>query len=211
MQRLGVCVCVCAHRAGEDMEEYLIESFQLMQQELEHRHIHDGTAALAILLDTASNLIHCANAGDSRAILCKHGGGENGDEAVIVALSDDHKPESQRERERIRQAGGFVTESKRVNGVLALSRALGDCDLQPLVYYKPDILTVPYGDDADFIIIGCDGLWDVASNEDAVRIVKATTTAQDAAFKLRDHAFMMGSTDNISVIVIRFDTRGSRE
>jgi len=184
-----------------------MESFTTMQHELERRHVTDGTAALVVLIDTDARVIHCANAGDSRAILYRRSG--DGHDGTVVALSEDHKPENHRERARIRDAGGFVTESKRVNGVLALSRALGDCDLQPLVSYVPDITSQPLGDDVDFVVLGCDGLWDVATNEEAAALVKTTRSAQEAALKLRDHAFMMGSTDNVSVVVIRFDTSPS--
>lgn len=58
-----------------------------------------------------------ANAGDSRAVACING--------ETVPLSRDHKPTLKDERKRIEAAGGFV-EYKRVNGNLALSRALGD-------------------------------------------------------------------------------------
>lgn len=67
--------------------------------------------------------IYCANAGDSRSVLC--------DEARTVALSEDHKPTNEEENRRITSAGGFVSFG-RTNGVLSLSRALGDFD------YKTD-------------------------------------------------------------------------
>jgi serine/threonine protein phosphatase PrpC len=59
-----------------------------------------------------------ANAGDSRAVLCRGG--------RAIALTEDHKPFQDREMERIRKAGGFVTEQGRVNGNLNLSRSIGD-------------------------------------------------------------------------------------
>ena len=62
-------------------------------------------------------MIYCGNAGDSRAVACVAG--------RAVSLSYDHKPSIQAERERIISAGGWV-DWNRVNGNLALSRALGD-------------------------------------------------------------------------------------
>lgn len=59
-----------------------------------------------------------ANAGDSRGVGCTKAKG-------TLALSYDHKPENKEEQLRIEAAGGFV-EANRVNGNLALSRALGD-------------------------------------------------------------------------------------
>lgn len=61
--------------------------------------------------------ILCANAGDSRSVLSKKG--------KCKDLSIDHKPDNPGEKRRIERANGFVQES-RVNGMLALSRAIGD-------------------------------------------------------------------------------------
>jgi serine/threonine protein phosphatase PrpC len=63
------------------------------------------------------NKLVVANAGDSRAVLCRRG--------QAVEMSRDHKPMDEDERARIQKAGGFVQEG-RVNGSLALSRAIGD-------------------------------------------------------------------------------------
>ena len=74
-----------------------------------------GTTATVVLI-TRTQMI-CANAGDSRTVLCKGG--------RAVNMSEDHKPENSGELSRIQRSGGFVEEG-RVNGMLALSRALGD-------------------------------------------------------------------------------------
>ena len=75
-----------------------------------------GCTATVILV-TSTEII-CANAGDSRTVMSKAGG-------RAVDMSQDHKPDDEKERNRIYRAGGFVEEG-RVNGMLALSRALGD-------------------------------------------------------------------------------------
>ncbi len=48
------------------------------------------------------NELWVANAGDSRAVLCRKG--------QALALSEDHKPQSEAERNRITAAGGFVSD-----------------------------------------------------------------------------------------------------
>ena len=63
-------------------------------------------------------MLYIANAGDSRAVLCRAG--------TAIPLSLDHKPAQMRERRRILNAGGFVNNVGRVNGNLNLSRSLGD-------------------------------------------------------------------------------------
>ena len=76
------------------------------------------TSVVAVL---HGSTLYCANAGDSRCVLCR--GGE------AVDMSMDHKPQLDSERQRILKAGGFVSDG-RVNGSLALSRAIGDLEFK---------------------------------------------------------------------------------
>lgn len=117
----------------------------------------------SVLLVTRTD-IYCANAGDSRTVLCKKGKAKD--------LSEDHKPDLPSERNRIERANGYV-EEKRVNGMLALSRALGDFEyksnplLKPqdqIVTAFPEITIEKLTNDCDFIICACDGIWDCMSS-----------------------------------------------
>lgn len=74
-----------------------------------------GSTAVVVLIK--DNRLYCANAGDSRAVACING--------KVETLSMDHKPNNEAESKRINEGGGWV-EFNRVNGNLALSRALGD-------------------------------------------------------------------------------------
>jgi adenylate cyclase len=178
------------------MEDLFTDSFRFVQMELTKHAVNDGTAANIVFL--TPQCIHVANAGDSRTILIR----EENEQLIPIPLSKDHKPENSDERARIEAQGGFVTESKRVNGVLALSRALGDCDLQPPITCDPVLTTTQITPQDRWIVMGCDGLWDIVSNEQVADLLKNAQTAKDAAICLRDCAFTLGSTDNISVIVI---------
>lgn len=80
-----------------------------------------GCTATVVLVTPME--IYCANAGDSRTVMCEKG--------VAIDLSKDHKPDLNEERNRIMKAGGEVIEG-RVNGMLALSRAIGDFDYKPI-------------------------------------------------------------------------------
>ena len=91
----------------------------------------DGSTACAcaVIGDEAGyEKIICANAGDSRAIVVKKNGS-------FVALSDDHKPDRNDETKRINDLGGKVIHwgRWRVEGVLAVSRSVGDARLKPYV------------------------------------------------------------------------------
>lgn len=167
--------------------------FRYFQNELALRHVSDGTAVNIVYI--RKHVLYVANAGDSRSILFR----ENG----AFPLSVDHKPENPDERKRVEDAGGVVTESKRVNGTLALSRAIGDCDMQPPLTFEPVVTTTHLSATDRFIIIACDGLWDVVSNEKAIQLIEKCATAKEAAVLLRDFAYTLGSSDNISVIVVK--------
>lgn len=130
-----------------------------------------GSTAVVVLV-TPSHIL-CANTGDSRALLRRVG--------RTLPLSFDHKPSEVPERLRINDFGGFV-KGKRVNGDLAVSRAFGDFVYKDngdqhgqytsrfaskqKVTVTPDFVVYPRNDAEDeFIILACDGIWDVASNK----------------------------------------------
>lgn len=110
--------------------------------------------------------------GDSRAIASVRGS--------VQQLSFDHKPNNEGETRRIVAAGGWV-EFNRVNGNLALSRALGDFVFkknekkraeEQIVTALPDVEVRELTDDHEFIVIACDGIWDVLSNEEVLEFVR---------------------------------------
>eukprot|EP01071_Lankesteria_metandrocarpae_P012526 Lankesteria_metandrocarpae@DN6005_c0_g1_i1.p1 len=117
-----------------------------------------GCTALVVLID--NNRLVIANAGDSRCVLCRG--------STAIDLSLDHKPHLPSERSRIYSAGGFL-QMGRVNGNLNLSRAIGDLvykqdpnlpQEKQIVISLPDVRIVPIQDDDQFIVIGCDGIWE---------------------------------------------------
>lgn len=122
-----------------------------------------------------------------------------------MRISVDHIPILPEEEARIEQHGGFVSTDGRVNGILAVARALGDVFLQPMVSPEPFVYSAELNPRDEFLILACDGLWDVFEDQDAVDFVRPLIdTPQVAASRLRDAAFTRGSTDNISVIVVSF-------
>lgn len=159
---------------------------------------------LARPLDPASiglpfrRVLYTANVGDARAVLSRGG--------RAVRLTYDHKGSDAQETARIKEAGGFVMNN-RVNGVLAVTRSLGDTSMKEFVVGKPFTTETTLTDDDAFLIVACDGLWDVTSDQEAVDIVRAIDDAQDAARALLKHALANFSTDNTSVMVIRFNAK----
>ena len=116
-------------------------------------------------------------------------------------MSVDHKGSTKEEITRIQSIGGFVTEKGRVMGDLAVARSLGDCNLSPYVSYKPYINEISLTNDDEFLIVCCDGVFDVFEDQEVVDFVLAAPRDLSAAM-LRDYAYMAGSSDNISAVVV---------
>lgn len=117
----------------------------------------------------------------------------------------------QDERKRIESMGGCVVHfgAWRVNGSLSVSRAIGDADHKPYVWGQPDTSTFDLDGLEDFILLACDGLWDVVSRQRVVEIVTShvrDTGSRDGVAKaLVDEAKISGSSDNITVVLVFLD------
>lgn len=111
----------------------------------------------AKILESASRqrVLYTANVGDARIVLCRNG--------KALRLSYDHKGSDDNEGKRIANAGGLVLNN-RVNGVLAVTRALGDAYMKDLVTGHPYTTeTVIQPDIDEFLILACDGVSDTAN------------------------------------------------
>jgi len=139
-------------------------------------------------------VLYTANVGDARAVLCRGG--------KAVRLTYDHKGSDKQEAKRIMDAGGFVMNN-RVNGVLAVTRSLGDSSMKEFVVGSPFTTETELGEDDEFLVIACDGLWDVAEDQKVVDLVRQMD-AQEAAKYLLKYALEHFTTDNVTVLVIRF-------
>lgn len=180
-----------ARRAEADL---IRDAYLAVDTHLVERRIRAGTCAVQLYLLGARFL--AANAGDSRAVI---GTGEG-----VAVLTEDHKPGVPAERSRIEALGGSVRVFgvPRVEGVLAISRALGDSCLKPYVIAEPRIEEGGLGRENDFAVLACDGVWDVLTPEEVMEAVRRKEDPQKAAEELTRMALDHGSTDNITVIVL---------
>lgn len=159
-----------------DLSKALIDTYLACDEKLLVDPIlkndHSGCTATSILLSKKQNLLVCGNSGDSRTVLSIDG--------FAKSLSFDHKPTLVSEKSRIMAAGGFV-EMDRVNGNLALSRALGDFEFksndtltaeEQVVTCVPDIVEHSINYDKDeFIVLACDGIWDCLTSQECVDLI----------------------------------------
>lgn len=159
---------------------------------------------------TASHrrVLYTANVGDLRIVIYRGG--------TPYRLTYDHKASDASEAGRVRDLGGLVLKN-RVNGVLAVTRSLGDSYLKSLVTGKPFTTSTEITPDDEFLILACDGLWDVVSDAAACRLVHDVFERQRhdrqpydpavAAKKLCQFAIDKASTDNVTVMVVKLDLR----
>ncbi|XP_020245011.1 probable protein phosphatase 2C 49 [Asparagus officinalis] len=126
-------------------------------------HLLGSTAVTAVV---GPHRLMVANCGDSRAVLSRAG--------VAIPMSFDHKPDRPNEMARIRSAGGWVLylNGARVCGILAMSRALGDMSLKPVVISEPEIRIMDRNPKDECLVIASDGLWDVMSNATACNLAR---------------------------------------
>jgi protein phosphatase PTC2/3 len=161
--------------ANGSYAEAIRKSFLALDADmLNDREVRDELAgSTGIVCLVRNQRIYCANAGDSRAVASVAG--------VVEQLSFDHKPSLATEKERIVAAGGWV-DWNRVNGNLALSRALGDFVFkknerksaeEQIVTANPDVIEKELTTDHEFLVIACDGIWDVLTNQEVVNFVRA--------------------------------------
>lgn len=165
----------------------------------------DGTTATFLVVVPHLKGFFLSNTGDSRAVLMRRP-----DEAI--ALHRIHSPDMPTEKERLLKSGATVkyhAGAWRVNSMLALSRAVGDAQLKSVgVVADPDVSFHEVDASKDeYIVLATDGLWDVLSEQEAYLEVKYHAESerhcmQATAEKLARKAYELGSTDNISVVLL---------
>jgi len=161
-----------------------------------------GSTAICALIQ--ENMLYIAWLGDSQATLVRNG--------MPVKVVDAHKPNRDDERARIEGLGGTIMHwgTWRVNGQLAVSRAIGDGEYKPFISADPDVTTIEMIDREEFIIVACDGLWDTVSPEEATDLVfdhleenkSNGGDVENISSMLATIAKEKGSSDNITVIII---------
>ena len=184
-----------------------------------------GSTCLVVVRYLAAGNKKCIqviNLGDSRLVLCRNG--------LAMPLTRDHKPYWPYEKHRIDRVNEQWGTKQKIHhdgadwriGDLSVSRAFGDLDNTPFVVHKPDIFEYVLSYKDEFLIMACDGVWDVLENHEAVNFVrdclydnhtefydiphkypsKGLVRESNLALKLATYVIARGSTDNVSIIII---------
>jgi serine/threonine protein phosphatase PrpC len=114
------------------------------------KRLNDGTTAVVAAIH--GRRVFVANAGDSRGIIIQKGG-------KVFVMSIDHKPDREDEELRIKRLGGKVIHwgRWRVEGILAVSRAIGDISLQPYVTCEPEVVEKDITYEDEYLVLASDG------------------------------------------------------
>eukprot|EP01017_Pseudomicrothorax_dubius_P028512 TRINITY_DN3388_c0_g1_i4.p1 TRINITY_DN3388_c0_g1~~TRINITY_DN3388_c0_g1_i4.p1 ORF type:complete len:642 (+),score=110.25 TRINITY_DN3388_c0_g1_i4:89-2014(+) len=196
----------------------------------------EKAGSCAIVVMVVDDWCHVANVGDSRAVMSMEGG------TKVAQLSRDHRPLEDSEFTRIIDAGGFVHQMptpagsggldgsfvmagpyRVFPGRLSVSRTFGDVEAKRpefggkpnVVIATPDVEDFKLGSEHDFIVLACDGIFDVLSSEEVIRTV--WETARDHVAKnihdlcaaavenILRFAFARKANDNLTVSIIALD------
>ncbi|OMJ66866.1 hypothetical protein SteCoe_36151 [Stentor coeruleus] len=206
------------------IEKSYINTIKLIEDQLENEGIDSmfsGTTVVSVIV--LSNIIICANIGDSRAVLGK----KINNNWDYDDLSKDHKPELTLERERIENSGGRIMPYFSVTGLpvgpqrvwlkdvnipgLAMSRSLGDNIAGSVgVCSDPEFSSHALKKEDKFMIIASDGLWEFITSKEAVEIVGKLSDEGNshlACDKLVSEAVKRwsrndGTVDDITILVV---------
>ncbi|CAN1295002.1 Probable protein phosphatase 2C 77 [Linum perenne] len=167
---------------------YLVTDTQFLSQ-----GIRSGACAASVVLKNGE--LHIGNVGDCRVVLSRNG--------VATPLTVDHRLNCRDdERLRIQNSGGYV-HCGRVQGSLAVSRAIGDIHLKEWVISEPEISKIELSPDCQFLIMASDGLWDKVNEQEAVdEVSRHYNCVMESCKKLLQLAFSRGNLDDATVMVV---------
>ena len=184
--------------------------------------LNDKSGSCAVVTVIADKTVYIANIGDSRAIMSSYYGKE------VTQITKDHKPQVKSEKKRIKEykVNSFNTLYRVLPGNLSVSRTIGDASSKVpflggklgVIISTPEIYKIKLEESKhDFILMGCDGIYDKLDNEDLVRGIWSTLDYKESFGNnvneqggiCADMAIKMAmnnkSKDNVSAIIIGFN------
>ncbi|CAN4075687.1 unnamed protein product [Withania somnifera] len=212
----------------QTLKESFLKAYKVMDKELRSYTNIDcfcsGTTAVTLIKQGQDLVI--GNVGDSRAVL---GTRDKDGSLIAVQLTVDLKPNIPAEAERIRKSRGRVfalrdePEVARVwlpnsdSPGLAMARAFGDFCLKDFgLISVPEISYRRLTEKDEFIVLATDGIWDVLSNDEVVKIVASASSRSFAARSLVESAVRAWRTkyptskiDDCAVVCLFLDSNSN--
>ena len=194
---------------SKDLSASVYSACKSMDDEIFKMILKGGSTAVLALIQKHRGIF--VSIGDSQVVLSIKGQARD-----LCAI---HKPEDVGERLRIEGCNGVVMNG-RIFGMLGVSRAFGDNDFKTskgefakkftgdLVTCEPDVVTVELTSEEEFCVLACDGVFDVMTPQEVVNFTRQRLMegrdVPTAAKELTDYARRLGSTDNVSAIIVAF-------
>lgn len=189
-----------------------------------------GSCALVVIL--IEDICYVANVGDSRALLSEECS------SIVRQLSKDHRPDDESEKNRVQKAGGsvYITKYHDLNtnkeesgparilpGKLSVSRSFGDVHAkvpklggnEKVLIALPEVRSFKIKDSTDFIVLGCDGIFEKMSNIDVIHSIWSMARENSIAPDIHEHCgrcvdmilkncLKIGAGDNLTLILLSF-------
>ncbi|KAI9760628.1 MAG: cysteinyl-tRNA synthetase [Geoglossum simile] len=156
--------------------------------------LNSGGVATVLFLQNME--LYVANVGDLQAMLIHSEGGYR-------IVSRKHDPADHSERQRIQEAGGYVSRHGKLNDALDVSRAFGYIKMMPAVMAAPYISHITLKEQDEMVLIGSRELWEYLSPDVVMDVARSERgDLMRAAQKLRDLAIAFGATGKIMVMMI---------
>lgn len=208
--------------------DQILKIYDQVQNEIIHhpQQIGNGCGSTCLVVVRYMNknkeCVQVVNLGDCRTVLSRRG--------IAQPLSKDHKPIWPDEKKRINEINKKYGTKQKIHFDcgdfrildLSVSKSFGDLEAMPYLTHKPDNFYYTLKPFDEFIIIACDGLWDVLQSHEAVNFVRDHYVNNDVKFyqiqgyspfdikyqdnniakKLADYAIARGSTDNVSIMIV---------
>ncbi len=193
---------------NKDLAAAATRSFDVREQRMNSAHrgstvaqvltqedINSGGVATILYLSNSDLFV--ANVGDAQALLIQAN-------AQWKWLTRKHDPANEpRERERIRDAGGYVSRQGKLNDVLEVSRAFGYFQMMPSVIAAPHTIQLKLSDSDELIILASKEFWEYVTPDLAIDVARSEKNdLMIASQRLRDLAMAYGAKDKMMVMVL---------
>lgn len=181
-----------------------IEAFRQSYRVVEERLQRTDSGATAATIFVRKDELYFAHVGDAEILLAGTG---------PTLLTRPHRVNDPSERSRIITAGGQIESGYVVRGLRGLmpTRSFGDSYFRSI-----GVMAVPTVGERRlslvdrFLVVACDGLFDVLGGEDIVRVLLGCSGAREGAEILRNEVFARGGADNLTILVIEFEPGSTR-
>lgn len=196
-ERMGPVIKKCLKENKKDVKGALTAAFAILHETVVNDTESGSTASIVAI---EHNKMYVASVGDSPVFVVRRDA-----EPHIEKITNDHRPDNEAERAAVEERGGHcyrVGNIWRVEGILMLSRTLGDRALHPAVGSEPEVTEWSL-DNVSEVVLASDGVTDVVGNEAIYDAVVHSSHVDSAATTIRDSAYKGGSADNITCIVVK--------